>query len=180
VKFNIINKAILIAASVAAIATVANAGVGETYPQSCRHYGSRGTKLGDHYFWRHDGNDIEEGFDASGRCAIITLSASDVRYPMTLDTAQYALKAILPPGYTWVYYGNNPQGNPCWATEIDGVQWLAMFYVAPTNSKATGPTMTTILRVSTRQQLIARGYMNPDGSEARTTPVNTPADISNI
>jgi hypothetical protein len=173
IKLNKFEKGVILAVAMAAVSTcVAKAGLGETYAQSCRQYGSRGTWHGDNCTWIYRNAQIVEGFDTSGRCAIIQISTNDLRYPLPLKYAQSVLVNLIPAGYFWQHYGNNSSGYPCWRTVVEGVRWYAMYYQIPTASTATGPTTTTALRVSTQEQLVGRGYTNPDGSEPNSMAVD--------
>ncbi|MBV8968199.1 MAG: hypothetical protein JO331_03960 [Verrucomicrobia bacterium] len=170
-----LTHSILIGTITALTTCIASAGLGDTYAQSCRQYGSRGLRRGDSVIWRHGRFDIEEGFNGSGRCAILVISRADVRYPLTLQEVQETLRKLLPAGHTWVHYGDNDYGYPEWSVNIGGTQWYALFYASKTWSRATGPTYTTFLRIATAEQLVGRGY-----ATSNEEPTATATDITRM
>jgi hypothetical protein len=126
-------KLLMILAAAASIATAAHAGIGETYQQSNRHYGSVGRWVGDHANWMYYGLVVTEGFNNKGFCDIILVSHYDCT-DLTNYEVTTMLRGILPPGCTWSAYNGNANA-PTWSLTYRGVNWYAMYY---TNVGARG------------------------------------------
>lgn len=150
-------KLVMILTAALSISHAAHAGIGETYGQSNRHYGSAGQWSGDHASWIYKGFVITEGFDARGVCDIVLIGHTDCT-----DLSDYEvttlLRGVLPPGYTWSAYYGNAYGAPTWATRVNGVNWYAMYYTE-VGVRAGYSYYSKALRVGTERTLIARGYM---------------------
>jgi hypothetical protein len=105
----------------ASIATAAHAGIGETYQQSNRHYGSVGRWTGDNATWIYSGLVRTEGFDNRGFCNIILVSRYDCK-DLTNYEVTTMLRGILPPGCTWLAYNGNTYA-PTWSLTYRDVNW---------------------------------------------------------
>ena len=168
----------MILAAAASIATGAQAGIGETYQQSNRHYGSVGRWEGDHATRAYGGFVVTEGFNNRGFCDIILVSHYDCT-DLTNYEVTNLLRGILPPGCTWSAYNGNAYA-PTWSLTYRGVNWYAMYY---TNVGTRGgrTVYAKCLRVGAEQSLAARGYMNGPAPQrlARDISRPTPRPSSN-
>jgi hypothetical protein len=162
----------MILAATASIATGAQAGIGETYQQSNRHYGSVGQWAGDHATWMYRGFVITEGFNNRGFCDIILVSHYDCTN-LTNYEVTTLLRGILPPGCTWSAYNGSAYG-PTWSLTYRGINWYAMCY---TNVGTRGgyTVYSKCLRVGTEQSLAARGYMSGPAPQRLASDISRPA-----
>jgi hypothetical protein len=163
----------MILAAAVSIVTGAHAGIGETYQQSNRRYGSVGRWTGDHANWIYRGLAITEGFNNRGFCDIILVSHYDCT-DLTNYEVTAILRHILPPGYTWSAYNGNAY-DPTWSVTYRGVNWYAMYY---TNVGTRGgyTVYAKSLRVGTEQALVARGYMTGPAPQKLARDISRPAE----
>jgi hypothetical protein len=156
----------------ATLATGGNAGIGETYQQSNRHYGSVATWIGDHASWIYRGFVVTEGFNNRGFCDITIVSHYDCT-DMTDYEVTTLLRGILPPGCTWSIYKGSAYG-PTWSLNYRGVNWYAMYY---TNVGTRGgyTVYSKCLRVGTEESLAGRGYLSGPAPQRLARDISRPA-----
>lgn len=161
-KLNTLEKSILLAVALAAAVTaICNAGIGETYSESCEHYGGKPYSRDKAQFnWLYKGLWVSEIFDDQGRCDYFTLSSA-TEYLITQENVETYLSNLLPEGGVWHAYPSGNQYQLCWVTITpDGRRWYANFYVATVIDRTTGGKIAnSAIRVATEEHLVHYGLL---------------------
>jgi hypothetical protein len=151
---------LLTLAGLFALSSLASANIGDTYRESVSRYHDPGHwEDGGCYFYTNSWS-ITEGFNSKGYCNYIMYSKGDCGDLTDREIASF-LSTNCPQGYKWhPYHGSDT--NPTW--EIGNGDLLAMVYITSWHKDSGETGVRQTLRIATKSSLIARGWMNPDGS----------------